>query len=228
MALHFHKLTVKDIRKETSDCVSIAFKIPADLENDFIFKQGQSITIKKIIDGEEVRRSYSICSSPLDNELRVAVKKLDNGIFSSYVNERLLINDVLEVLPPSGSFFAEMNAANKKNYMFFAAGSGITPVISIIKTILQSEPESLVTLIFGNKNIASIIFKEQIESLKDKYLQRFRIYYILSREYTEAAINYGRIDAEKCIQLTRLIDFSMMDEFFICGPEQMIFCIKDF
>ncbi|KAA9042081.1 phenylacetate-CoA oxygenase/reductase subunit PaaK [Ginsengibacter hankyongi] len=228
MALHFHKLKVKNIRKETSDCVSIAFDIPDQLKNDFVFKQGQNITIKSTITGEEIRRSYSICSSPLDNELRIGVKKVTGGAFSSFANQKLKEGDVLDVLPPTGTFFTEVNILNKKNYVFFAAGSGITPVISIIKTILLTEPESYVTLVYGNKNVSSIIFKEQLEALKDKYLQRFRIYYVLSRERTEADINYGRIDAEKCRQFSRLIDFKFMDEFFICGPEGMIFTVKEF
>lgn len=228
MALHFHKLTVKDIRNETSDCVSISFDIPKDLEKDFLFKQGQNITIKSIIAGEEIRRSYSICSSPFDNELRVAVKKVYDGAFSSFANEKLKRGDVLEVLPPTGSFFTEVNVLNKKGYVFFAAGSGITPVISIIKTILLIEPESSATLIYGNRNVSSIIFKEALEALKDKYLQRFSMYHILSRERTDADINFGRIDAEKCQQFSGLIDFASADEFFICGPEKMLFNIKDF
>lgn len=228
MALHFHKLKVKNIREETSDCVSITFDIPDQLKNDFVFKQGQNITVKSTINGEEIRRSYSICSSPLDNELRVAVKKVTGGAFSSFANEEMKERDVLEVLPPTGTFFTEVSVTNKKNYVFFAAGSGITPVISIIKTILLTEPESYVALVYGNKNVSSIIFKEQLEALKDKYLQRFRIYYVLSRERTEADINYGRIDAEKCNQFSRLIDFKFIDEFFICGPEKMIFSVKGF
>ncbi len=227
MALHFHKLTVKDIRKETADCVSIAFDIPAELANDFLYKAGQNITIK-FNAGEELRRSYSICSNPVDGELRVAVKKVYNGAFSTFANSVLKKGDVLEVLPPTGTFVKEMNASNKKSYVFFAAGSGITPVISIIKDILQHEPFSNVTLVYGNKNVSSIIFKESLEALKDKYLQRFRLYYILSRERTEADINYGRIDAKKCGHLAKLIDFQNVDDFFICGPEQMIFAVKEF
>jgi ring-1,2-phenylacetyl-CoA epoxidase subunit PaaE len=228
VALHFHKITVKDIRKETNDCVSIAFDIPGELKNDFIFKQGQNITIKSIINGEEIRRSYSICSSPFDNELRVAVKKVYDGAFSSFANQQLKKGDVLDVLPPTGTFFTELNITNKKSYVFFAAGSGITPVISIIKTILLTETRSSVTLVYGNKNVSSIIFKEDIEALKDKYLQRFRTFYVLSRERTDATINYGRIDAEKCNQFSGLIDFTSVDEFFICGPEGMIFAVKEF
>jgi len=228
LALHFHKLKVKDIRHETNDCVSIAFNIPAALEKNFLFKQGQNITIKLIMDGEEIRRSYSICNSPLDNELRVAVKKVNNGAFSTFANEKMKKGDELEVLPPTGTFFTEVTISNKKNYVFFAAGSGITPVISLIKTILFIEPESTITLVYGNKNVSSIIFKEQLEALKDKHLQRFSMYHILSRERTEADINYGRIDAEKCKQFSKLIDFISIDEFFICGPEKMIFTVKEF
>ena len=228
MALHFHKITIKDIRKETNDCVSIAFHIPDELKTDFIFKQGQNITIKSLINGEEIRRSYSICSSPFDDELRVAVKKVYDGAFSSFANQQLKKGDVLDVLPPTGAFFTEVNITNKKNYVFFAAGSGITPVISIIKTILLTERGSSVTLVYGNKNVSAIIFKENIEALKDKYLQRFRTFYVLSRERTDATINYGRIDAEKCHQFSGLIDFLSVDEFFICGPEGMIFAVKEF
>ena len=228
MALHFHPLKVKDIKKETPDCVSISFEIPVELKEEFKFIQGQSLTVRKIMEGEEIRRSYSICTSPLDNELRVAVKKVQGGLFSTFANTELTAGDVIDVMPPSGNFYTELDPAKKKNYVAFAAGSGITPVISIIKTTLITEPESTFTLIFGNKNHTSIIFKEQLEAIKDKYLERFVLYHILSRERMEADINYGRINAEKCGQLTRLIDISKVDEFFICGPEEMIFCVRDF
>jgi len=226
LALHFHKLTVKDIKHETPDCVSIAFDIPSELQKEFQFIPGQNVTIKTPLD--EIRRSYSICTSPLENELRIAVKKVNNGIFSSFANEKLKKGDVLEVLPPTGTFCTEIKASNKKEYVFFAAGSGITPVISIIKTILNTEVQSNVTLIYGNKNVPSIIFKEELEALKDKHLERFRIYHILSREKTDSVFNYGRIDLDKCHQLSKLIRLNSVDEFFICGPEQMIFRVKDF
>ncbi len=227
MALHFHKLIVKDIRKETKDCVSVAFEIPEELKNDFRFIQGQNVTIKFAAE-EEIRRSYSICTGPADNELRIAVKKVSNGVFSTFANEILKKGDVLDVMSPTGTFFTEVSPSNKKDYVLFAAGSGITPIISIIKTILYAEPASTVTLIFGNKNVSSIIFKEDLEALKDKHISRFRLYHILSRERTETEINYGRIDANKCQLLSKLIDFVAADEFFICGPEQMVFCVKDF
>jgi len=228
LALHFHKLTVKDIKNETSDCVSITFDIPLELQNNFHFTQGQNVTVRTITNGEESRRSYSICSSPFENELRIAVKKVTNGVFSTFANENLKKGDVLEVMPPTGTFFTEVNPSNRKDYAFFAAGSGITPVISIIKTILLAEQNSSVTLVYGNKNLQSIIFREEIEALKDKYLKRFRVYHILSREKTETDFNYGRIDISKCNHLSKLINFNIIDDFFICGPEQMIFSIKDF
>lgn len=228
MALHFHKLTVKDIRKETFDCVSVSFDIPNELKKDFLFTQGQNITIRSTLDGEEIRRSYSICTSPSDNELRIAVKKVPDGAFSSFANEKLKVGDILDIMPPIGNFFTEVNVSNTKSYVFFAAGSGITPVISIIKTILQVEPKSIVTLLYGNKNVSSIIFKETLEGLKDIYMKRLSIFHILSRERTDADINHGRIDAEKCRQFSNLVNFLSIDGFFICGPERMIFTVKDF
>ncbi|MBA3673636.1 MAG: phenylacetate-CoA oxygenase/reductase subunit PaaK [Chitinophagaceae bacterium] len=228
MALHFQPLTVKDIKKETQDCVSISFEVSKELQKEFDFKQGQSLTLRKILEGEEVRRSYSICTSPLDNELRVAVKKVPGGLFSTFANTQLKPGDVIDVMPPSGNFYTDLQSSNKKNYVAFAAGSGITPLLSIIKTTLLTEPYSTFTLVFGNKNHTSIIFKEELEALKDKYIQRFRLYHILSRERMDADINYGRINADKCLQLTKLIDLNSVDEFFICGPEEMIFGVSDF
>jgi len=227
LALHFHKLTVKDIHKETPDCVAITFDVPEEHRNDFAFKQGQNVTVRSTV-GNDTRRSYSIFSSPLDNELSIAVKKVENGLFSTFANEKLKKGDVLEVMPPTGTFFTEVNPANRKDYVFFAAGSGITPVISIIKTILLTEQNSSVTLVYGNKNLQSIIFREAIEALKDKFLKRFRVFHILSREKTDTDFNYGRIDISKCYYLSKLINFNIIDDFFICGPEQMIFNIKDF
>lgn len=226
MALHFHPLTVSDVRRETSDCVSISFTIPDSLKKEFTFKQGQNITIKTNLD--DVRRSYSICSSPLQNELRVAVKKVNNGIFSTYATENLQPGDVLEVMSPTGTFYTDIKHEQKKKYLFFAAGSGITPIISIIKTILAIEKESQVTLVYGNKNISSIIFKEELEALKNQHLECLNIIHILSREKTEADLNNGRIDLNKCKELSRIINWKSIDEFFICGPEAMIFSVKEY
>ena len=228
MAVHFHKLKVKEVKKETPDCVSIAFEIPENLKTDFLFEQGQNITIKKEIDGEEVRRSYSICSSPFENELRVAVKKVDGGKFSGFANADLKVGDQLDILPPTGRFNTKLHIQNAKQYLAIAAGSGITPVISIIKTTLQTEPASTFTLVFGNRGRSTIIFFEELEGIKNKYLKRFNFINILSREKTDAPINSGRIDTEKLSALNKLVDYKNTDEFFICGPEEMIFCVKDF
>ena len=133
MALHFHPLKIKEIKKETQDCVSISFEIPAELKKEFEFRQGQSLTLRNFLEGEEIRRSYSICTSPLDNELRVAVKKVQGGLFSTFANLQLKAGDVIDVMPPSGNFYTELNPSNKKKYVAFAAGSGITPVISLKK-----------------------------------------------------------------------------------------------
>lgn len=228
MAIHFHQLSIKDIRKETDECVSIAFEIPAEVEKDFQFIPGQNVTLRKVFNGEEIRRSYSICSCPSENELRVAVKKVVGGIFSTFANEELKKGDVLEVLPPTGNFYTQILSSQKKNYVFIAAGSGITPVISLVKTILATEKESQITLLYGNKGIGSIIFKEQLEALKDKYLDRFNLHHVFSRETTETDFNSGRIDAAKMNQLSPMINLNSVDNFFICGPEPLIFTVKDF
>ena len=228
MATHFRPLKIKDIRKETADCVSVSFEIPAEWKDEFQFRQGQNITVRTFIEGKEIRRSYSICSSPLDNELRIAVKKIENGKFSSYANHQLKKNNTIDVLPPTGQFFTELNPSNKKNYLAFAAGSGITPIISIIKTTLATEQQSSFSLVYGNRNRNSIIFKEELEALKNLYMDRFSVHHILSREKTDASVNYGRIDAEKCNALFKnLIDLELVNEFFICGPEEMIFSVKN-
>ncbi len=228
MAVHFHSLKVKDIKKETPDCISVAFEIPAGLKKEFSFDHGQNITIKKTIDGEELRRSYSICTSPFENELRIAIKKVEGGKFSCFANDVLKVNDQLDVLPPTGRFNTKLNTGNKKQYLAFAAGSGITPVISIIKTTLKAEPGSSFTLVFGNKGRHSIIFFEELEGLKNKYLNRFNFINILSREKTDAPINSGRINTQKLNELNKLVDYKNADDIFICGPEEMIFCVKDF
>ena len=228
MATHFHQLTIADIRKETPDCVSIAFRIPDELKSTYLFKHGQNLTLRTVMNGEEVRRSYSICSSPGDNELRVAIKKAPFGKFSVWANNLLKPGDMLEVLPPTGAFYTELDPTHKKKYLAFAAGSGITPILSIIKTTLDKEPDSSFTLVYGNQNRTGIIFKEQLEALKNKYLSRLAIHFILSREQTEAAIYSGRINEEKLSQLSqKLINIPAMDDIFICGPEQMIFTVMN-
>ena len=225
---HFRKLTVEDIRRETADCVSIAFTIPAEWKEEFRYHQGQNITIRTRIGNEEVRRSYSICSSPLDNELRIAVKRVEGGLFSSFANEQLNQGQELEVLPPTGKFYTELNADNRKNYLAIAAGSGITPVISLIKTTLAIEPQSHFTLVYGNRHRTSIIFREELEALKNRYMHRLALHHILSREQMDVPLYQGRIDAAKCGELCpRLIDIVAVDEVFLCGPKEMIFAVSE-
>jgi ring-1,2-phenylacetyl-CoA epoxidase subunit PaaE len=227
--IHFHNLTVKKVVRETDDCVSVTFSVPDNLQEIFRFKPGQSLTFRKSLAGEEVRRSYSICSAPADGVLRVAIKKVEGGLFSTWANEALKPGDVLEVMPPVGSFGTELHPENKKAYVAFAAGSGITPVLSIIKSALQTEPHSTFTLVYGNRTKGSIIFKEALEALKDQFIDRFRLIHILSRERSETDINSGRIDVPKLESLfQKLIDAQKVDDYFLCGPEEMIFCIKGF
>ena len=229
MALHFHRLRVKDLRIETSECVSIAFEVPDQVKNEFRFIPGQNLTIKKTEGEQEIRRSYSICSSPSENELRIAVKGVPGGRFSAFANQELEVGDFLEVLPPTGNFYTALHPQQKKNYLAVAAGSGITPVISIIKSTLETEPLSRFTLVYGNKTRASIIFKEELENLKNKYISRFTLIHILSRETTDSPLFTGRIDAIKCQEIfSTLINIKTIDEFFLCGPEQLIFSVSRF
>ncbi len=228
MSVHFHPLVVKEVRKETADCVSVAFEIPENLKSSFQFLAGQSLTMRTTLNGEEVRRTYSICSSPLDNEWRVAIKKVEGGTFSQFANEQLKPGDVIEVMQPVGKFNTTLHPENQKNYLAFAAGSGITPVLSLIKTTLRTEPKSSFTLVYGNRSKNSIILKEELEAIKDKYLQRFRMYHVLSRERTDTPLHSGRVDKTKLEELSRVINYSNIHEVFICGPEEMIFSVRDF
>jgi ring-1,2-phenylacetyl-CoA epoxidase subunit PaaE len=228
MASHFRALTIEDVRRETADCVSVAFAIPDSFREEFRWRQGQNITLRTRINGEEIRRSYSICSSPLDNQLRVAIKKVPGGVFSTYANEQLQKGHVIDVLPPSGKFYTELLPENRKRYLAFAAGSGITPILSLIKTTLAVEPGSHFTLVYGNRHRGSILFREELEGLKNRYMDRLSLLHILSREQMDNPLNQGRIDTGKCGELCpRLIDLGMVDEVFLCGPEEMIFMLKD-
>ncbi len=228
MSTHFHELKIIEIIKETAECVSVCFSVPDDLKELFLYKEGQNLTIKKNIAGEEVRRSYSICSAPYENKLKIAIKKVDNGLFSTFANEQLNINDTLEVMPPSGKFNAHLNASTSPSYLAIAAGSGITPVISIIKHTLQHQQDSQFTLIYGSKNRNFVIFFEELENLKNKYIERFTFINILSREKTDAEIFYGRIDENKLAALNKLVDYNNFAEAYLCGPESMIFSAAAF
>lgn len=228
MSTTFYALNVKNIKKETSDTVSVTFDVPGDRVADFAFIPGQYLTLKTMIKGEEVRRSYSICSAPYENELTVAIKEIENGLFSGFANNQLQANDTLDVMPPMGGFKVETNSAASKTYVFYAAGSGITPVISMIKSILKDEASSKVQLYYGNKSAANTIFKAELDALNDAN-SNLDITYVYSRENTGNALTEGRINAEKCAGFSQANHSDMnIDGVYACGPEEMIMAVKDF
>ncbi|CAD5108930.1 1,2-phenylacetyl-CoA epoxidase subunit PaaE [Zestomonas carbonaria] len=224
----FHSLTIREVRPETRDAVSIAFDIPQDLRDSFRFTQGQHLVMRTQLDGEEVRRSYSICTGVNDGELRVAIKRVPGGRFSAYANESLKAGQSLEVMPPSGHFFVELDPSRHGRYLAVAAGSGITPILSIIKTTLEAEPHSVFTLIYGNRSSASALFREQLEDLKNRYLQRLNLIFVFSREQQDVDLYNGRIDADKCARLfSRWIEVKALDAAFVCGPQAMTETVRD-
>lgn len=221
----FHSLKVTDVVRETADAVSVAFEVPASLKQEFIYKQGQYLTLKLVINGEEVRRSYSICSSPLDaGELRVAIKKVQNGKVSTYINEKTQAGDLIEVMTPMGNFYSEMNAANKKNYVLFGGGSGITPMLSILKTVLRAEPQSRVTLFYGNNDEASVIFRKQIEVLALENADRLNVIHVLNAAPAgHPELLQGMMTKEKNLALIKnYVQQGADNEYFICGPAPMM------
>lgn len=224
----FHTLKIAEIRRETEDTVSVAFEIPTELQAAYQFQPGQYLTLRATIDGEDLRRSYSLCSAPHEKECRVAIKQVEQGKFSTYANTQLKKGDTLEVMTPMGNFTTKMDVNQAKNYVLFAAGSGITPIFSLAKAILKEEPNSDVTLFYGNKGFASIIFREEIEALKNTHLERFRVVHVLSRESLGNVIQKGRIDLQKCEALNNaFLNGVAIDEVFVCGPEEMIHAVKD-
>lgn len=229
MSQKFYPLKVREVAKTTSDCTIVTLEVPEELKSVFTYHQGQHLTFKRNDNGEEIRRSYSLCSSPLDKEWKVAVKKIVDGKFSSYVNDQLKAGDTVEVMPPHGSFFKEVEKGEGKNYVAFAAGSGITPIYSIIKTHLSQEPNCRFTLFYINQKVSSIILKEEVESLKNSYFNNFEIYHFLTKEERDSPLFNGRISLEKLEEINnKLLDFSSVDDFFLCGPAEMIFMLRDF
>lgn len=223
----FYDIRVADIYKETADTSVVTFDIPVDLKEEFSFTQGQHLTLRADINGRDERRSYSLCSSPLEGKWQVAVKQIPTGVFSTFVNQQLKKGDVLQVMPPSGRFFIPISK-EPKNYLAFAAGSGITPILSIIKTHLELEPDSSFKLFYLNRTVKSIIFKEEIESLKNQYFDRFQSYHFLTREKRDIELFNGRFNTDKLEVLTRtFIDVPDTNGCFICGPQEMIFLIRD-
>lgn len=225
----FYSLTVEKISKTTEDCVLVSLSVPNEYQADFSYKQGQYLTLKAIISGEPVQRSYSLCSSPLEEGMQVGIKKVPFGKFSTYANEVLKVGDTLEAMTPNGNFYVEVNKEAQKNYVCFAAGSGITPMLSIIKTHLLSEPNSTFKLFYINQTVSSIILKEELEALKNQHMERFEIFHFLTKQNRSVELFNGRIDQDKLEVIFKTIcEVDMIDDYFLCGPEAMIFLVKDF
>ncbi|MEG2961890.1 MAG: FAD-binding oxidoreductase, partial [Janthinobacterium sp.] len=219
----FYPLCVSNVRNETRDTIAVTFDVPAELQQQFRFQQGQHLTLRANINAEDVRRSYSICSAVQDGSLRVAIKRTPGGAFSTWANDTLKAGATIEVMPPMGHFNVPLDCLNRKHYLAFAAGSGITPILSIIKTTLLTEPLSRFTLFYGNRASSSVIFKEELTDLKDVYLERLNLVYVMSREQQDIELFNGRITQEKCEQfLQHWIKVEDYDNAFICGPEDMM------
>jgi len=219
----FYPLTVSKVKHETRDAVAVTFDVPPELQDTFAFRQGQYLTLRTTIDGEDVRRSYSICSAVQDKQLRVAIKRCSGGLFSNWANESLQPGATLEVMPPSGNFNVPLDASSRRHYLAFAAGSGITPVLSIVKTTLLAEPDSRFTIVYGNRASSSVIFRDELTDLKDQYMGRLRLVHVMSREQQDIELFNGRITEDKCSQfLQHWIDITDIDMAFICGPEDMM------
>lgn len=225
---HFHALKVAAVEPQTREAVAVTLKVPPELEALFRYAQGQHLTLRTHLDGEEVRRSYSICSAVQDNRLRIAIKRVPGGLFSNWANDHLRSGMSLDVMPPAGHFGLETWDESARHYVAFAAGSGITPILSIIKTTLQSEPRARFTLIYGNRASSSVLFKEELEDLKDRYLDRLRLVFVLSREAQEIELFNGRIDGDKVDALLRAwIAPGDINAAYVCGPLDMMEQTRD-
>ena len=223
----FYPLKVKDIYKDTEQCSVIEFDIPEDLKDKFKYKAGQYLTLRETLNGEDIRRSYSLCSSPIDDEWKVAVKQIPDGKFSTHVNQFLKKDDTLHVMKPMGRFGTAISEI-PKNYIVFTAGSGITPILSMIKTHLAKEPNSTFKLFYLNRTVKSIIFKEEIEQLRNQYFGRLELFYFLTKELRDSELFNGRFTKEKlAVIFNKLVDVAKLDECFLCGPEEMIFLVKN-
>jgi ring-1,2-phenylacetyl-CoA epoxidase subunit PaaE len=223
MTPHFHRLTIADVRRETAESVSLAFAIPEALSEAYRFQPGQNVTLKAVVASDEIRRCYSICSGLDDGELRIAVKRQDGGLFSCFANDAIKPGDAIEVLTPSGNFTTALDPIAQRLYLGIAAGSGITPLLSIIKTVLVREPHSRFFLLYGNRTTQSIMFRAALEDLKDRFLDRFALTHVLSREAQDVTALSGRIDAAKIALFLRSIAApDRIDHAFVCGPAALL------
>jgi ring-1,2-phenylacetyl-CoA epoxidase subunit PaaE len=219
----FHQLTVAGVERITEDAVAITFAVPDELRDVYAHQPGQHLTLRCEVAGDGVRRNYSICSPATGDTLRIGVKRLPGGAFSTYAFEQLRPGDTLDVMTPSGRFTVPLAEEQAKHYCAIAAGSGITPILSILATVLEVEPQSRVTLVYGNRTSRSVMFLEELEDLKDRHLDRFQLLHVLSREHQEAELLNGRIDGAKLkVLLDTLIPPETIDEWFLCGPAEMI------
>jgi len=223
MAQHFHAIPVAEVRRETDDAVSVCFDIPAALRSNFAFKPGQHLTLRRVVDGEEQRRSYSLCAGVDDGEWRIGIRELPGGLFSTWANRELRAGDLVEVLPPDGAFCLDPDPGRARHVVLIGAGSGITPLLSIARSVLAREPASEVSLLYGNRRLATVMFREQLEDLKDAYLGRFALYHVFSREPQEAELFDGRLDAARLERfLATLLPPATIDEVYLCGPSAML------
>ena len=221
-APRFHRLQVRDVRRETPDAVSVAFEVPPDLASAYAFVPGQYLTLRATIEGEDLRRSYSICCGPDDGELRIAVKRVEGGSFSAWINSHLKGGDRLDVMTPTGRFGVRHQSETAGTYLGIAAGSGITPILSIVKGVLGREAKSRFYLVYGNRSTADTLFREALAELKDRYMDRLSIFHVLSREEQDVPILNGRVEADKMRRIVRsLVPAATIDHVLICGPEGM-------
>jgi ring-1,2-phenylacetyl-CoA epoxidase subunit PaaE len=223
MTPRFHTLRIVEVRRETPDAISLRFDVPAELREDYAFVQGQHLTLRTHLDNAEVRRTYSICAGVDDGELRVAIKQVPGGVFSTWASRTLRTGDRIDVLTPDGRFHTPLDPHHAKHYVAFAAGSGITPVLSLIKTTLRREPRSRFTLLYGNRRQSSVLFQEELEDIKDRYLTRFTLYNLFSREHQDVDLFNGRLDGAKVRAFAdSLLPVDIIDEAFVCGPGAML------
>ena len=223
MSIDLHKLRVAEMKREMPDAVSVRFELPENLRERFAFKAGQHLTFRREFNGEEVRRNYSVCVSPSEGVLKIGVKKIVGGAFSSWVNDELKAGDELEVMAPHGSFCWSFDPDARREYVAFAGGSGITPILSLMKTALAMEPNSRFTLFYGNRNSMGVMFLEEIAGLKDRYIDRLSVYHFLEDEEEEIDLFNGRLDRAKVeTLLSSLVKPENIDTFFICGPGPMM------
>ena len=224
MSVHFHPLKVAEIVPETAEANSIRFEIPPDLRDEFAFKAGQHLTLRATIGGEEIRRNYSLCTAPADADWMVTVKRIGGGLFSNWVGDQLKAGDTVEVMVPHGSFTTDFAPANRRHLVGIVGGSGITPVMSLIKTLLREEPQSRFTLLYGNRDSSSVIFLETLAALKDKHLGRFEIYHFLDQEEQDIDLFNGMLDRTRIEEAVKHLvqDAPGVDGWFICGPGPMM------